>query len=319
MELSETTNLEIVLYQHETYTYKDAAILTIVTPIFTYWLFDIDFPFLVFVSLLVFPFGFYLLHNMAVVFDLENHVVYRRLPLLGQFKIVDFSSIYSIEVLQPSGFNALFNGKHIAFCMIRRKLNPFGLGIPIISNLDTRSKAYETFYTETLPRLQDCVDSYQQQTAQNKTLLLLKHQGNGIYTYSNFGIAPILSSVFLFVVGIILFVKMLDTGVHRLFDVYSLVFIPLSFFVFFKNTLKLTFDTENGTFSVAYLFDIKKQTYLFEAFSNFTAIKNTHNFFFTNIEVSMLLINQKKIEIAKFTNDRKAEILMHEVLLVLGR
>ena len=151
MELSETTNLEIVLYQHETYTYKDAAILTIVTPIFTYWLFDIDFPFLVFLSLLVFPFGFYLLHNMAVVFDLENHVVYRRLPLLGQFKIIDFSAIYSIEVLQPSGFNALFNGKHIAFCMIRRKLNPFGLGIPIISNLDTRSKEYETFYNETLP------------------------------------------------------------------------------------------------------------------------------------------------------------------------
>lgn len=256
---------------------------------------------------------------MAVVFDLENHVVYRRLPLLGQFKIIDFSAIYSIEVLQPSGFNALFNGKHICFCMIRRKLNPFGLGIPIISNLDTRSKEYETFYNETLPRLQDCIDSYQQQTAQNKTLLLLKHQGNGIYTYSNFGIAPILSSVFLLVVGIILFVKMLDTGVHGLFDVYSLVFIPLSFFVFFKNTLKLTFDTENGTFSVAYLFDIKKQTYLFEAFSNFTAIKNTHNFFFTNIAVSMLLINQKKIEIAKFTNERKAEILMHEVLMVLGR
>lgn len=319
MELSETTNLEIVLYQHETYTYKDAAILTLVTPLLMYWLFHIDFTFLVFVSLLVFPFVFYLLHNMAIVFDLENHAVYRRLPLLGEFKVVDFSNIYSIEVLQPSGFNALFNDKHIVFCMIRRKLNPFGFGIPIISNLDTRSKEYEKFYNETLPRLQDCIDSYQQQTAQNKTLLLLNHQGNGKYTYSNFGIAPILSSVFLLVVGIILFVKMLDTGVHGLFDVYSLVFIPLSFFVFFKNTLKLTFDTETGTFSVAYLFDIKKQTYLFEAFSSFTAIKNTHNFFFTNIEVSMLLINQKKIEIAKFTNDRKAEILMHEVLLVLGR
>lgn len=200
MELSETTNLEIVLYQHETYTYKDAAILTVVTPVFSYWLFDIDFAFLVFASLLVFPLTFYLLHNMAVVFDLENHVVYRRLPILGKFKIVEFKNIYSLEILKPKGFNALFNNKHSAFCMIRKKLNPFGLGIPIISNLDTRSKEYETFYNETLPRLQDCIDSYQQQTAQNKTLLLLKHKGNGIYTYSNFGIAPILSSVFLLVV-----------------------------------------------------------------------------------------------------------------------
>jgi hypothetical protein len=33
----------------------------------------------------------------------------------------------------------------------------------------------------------------------------------------------------------------------------------------------------------------------------------------------MVLINQKKIEIAKFTNERKAEILMHEILAVLGQ
>lgn len=319
MELSERTNIEIVLYQCNTYTYKDAAILTVITPILTYWLFDIDFPFLVFVSLFVFPFVFYLLHNMAVVFDLDYHVVYRRLPILGKFKIVEFKNIYSIEILHPKGFNALFNKKHIVFCMIRKKLNPFGLGIPIISNLDIRSKEYETFYNETLPRLQDCVDAYQQKTAQSKTFLLMKHQGNGVYTYSNFGIQPILSAAFLFVVGIVLLVKMLNTGVHSFFDMYALIFIPLSFFVLYKNILKLTFDTEEGMFTVAYIFDIKKKKYLFEAFSNFTAVKNTYNFFFTNIEICMVLINQKKIEIAKFTNERKAEILMHEILAVLGQ
>jgi hypothetical protein len=167
--------------------------------------------------------------------------------------------------------------------------------------------------------LQDCVDTYQQKTAQSKTFLLMKHQGNGVYTYSNFGIQPILSAAFLFVVGIVLLVKMLNTGVHSFFDMYALIFIPLSFFVLYKNTLKLTFDTEEGMFTVAYIFDIKKKKYLFEAFSNFTAVKNTYNFFFTNIEICMVLINQKKIEIAKFTNERKAEILMHEILAVLGQ
>ncbi len=319
MELSETTNLEIVLYQHETYTYKDAAILTVVTPIFTYWLFGIDFPFLVFVSLLVFPFGFYLLHNMAVVFDLENHVVYRRLPLLGEFKVVDFSNIYSIEVLQPSGFNALFNDKHIVFCMIRRKTNPFGKGIPIISNLDKRTPVFETFLTVTLPRVQDCVETYQKQTQQNKPFLLLKSEGGGVYTYSRWGVNSIFPPTFILFIGLSFFMKLLQHGYNEMADFYPLAFIPLAIYMFLKNTLILRFDTQDGMFSVSYFFDVKKQKYSFEAFANFSATKNNQDALTTEIELGIVLINKVKIEIGKFSNERKVEILMTEILAVLGR
>ncbi|MBP6516169.1 MAG: hypothetical protein KA242_03900 [Chitinophagales bacterium] len=319
MELSEISNLEIVLYQHTTYTNSDAAILTVVTPFFVYLLFGIDFPFLVFVSLLLFPISFYLLHNMAVVFDLEKHVVYRRFPLLGEFKIVDFNNIYSIEVLQPSGFNALFNDKHIVFCMIRRKTNPFGIGIPIISNLDKRTAAFETFRTVTLPRIQDSIETYQKLTEQNKPFLLLKSEGNGVYTYSRWGVHSIFPPLFFLFIGLIFLWKLVTHDYSEIADLYPLFFIPLGGYMFLKNTLLLRFDTQDGMFSVSYFFDIKQKKYSFEAFANFTATKNNEDALTTEIEVGMVLINKVKIEIGKFSNERKSEILMTEILAVLGR